>query len=222
MNNPLLEMLWVTKLIVTTLVISPSGALSPGPLSFATIAEGARGGGWRAGVLVSLGHALFEAPYTLLLTVIATRLVLSPSVKVAMAVFSAATMVFFAYLIVRDALRGVEPGVGRSAASGRPLVLGLLFTALNPYFLLWWVGAGWPIIIVASAAMPLSFILMYILHVWYDFLWLSLLAGIGMKGSELLGGAKYRALLLILAALLLLFAFDMLAKALLAISILPA
>ncbi len=51
----------VLAIAFQVMAVSASGALSPGPLTVATMALGTRGG-WKAGVFVSFGHALFELP----------------------------------------------------------------------------------------------------------------------------------------------------------------
>ncbi len=48
-------------LYATFMLISFSGALSPGPLTAVAISEGARAGRW-AGTKLALGHGLVEIP----------------------------------------------------------------------------------------------------------------------------------------------------------------
>jgi len=206
-------------LIVVTLAISPSGALSPGPLTFATMAEGAKGGGWKAGLAASIGHTVFEAPYTFALTFLAAKITLSLELQRIMSLASSTIMLFFACMIMKDALEGSRKTGGE--VSGRPFMVGLLFTGLNPYFIIWWVGAGWPMISGASAAIPLGFLVMYLFHVWYDYLWLIFVATVGRKGVKILGSAGYRAFLAILALLLVVFAVDMMMRGLIGVGFMP-
>lgn len=207
------------SLVATTLIISPSGALSPGPLTIACIAEGARTG-WKAGVKASLGHMAVEVPYTLALVLLASRVVLEPSVYKLMSILSAGAMVFFSYLIVRDAGAGGPPRA-HGHVGGRPLVVGLLFTGLNPYFLLWWVGVAWPMVSGAARLMPLGYVVMYLSHVWYDYLWLGVMSLAGERGARLLSGAGYKALLYSMVLLLLLFAADTVSAQLFNTKLLP-
>ena len=51
----------VLAIAFQVMAVSASGALSPGPLTVATMALGTRSG-WKTGVFVSFGHALFELP----------------------------------------------------------------------------------------------------------------------------------------------------------------
>jgi len=60
-------------LVVETLLISPSGALSPGPLSAMAVAAGLALGAL-GGLAIALGHTLFELPYVALLLRLASRL----------------------------------------------------------------------------------------------------------------------------------------------------
>jgi threonine/homoserine/homoserine lactone efflux protein len=211
-------------LIVATLVISPSGALSPGPLTVACIAEGTRGG-WKAGIEASLGHMIVEVPYTLALVLLASRIVLEPGVHKLMSILSSSVMVFFGYLILKDSVRGrgerVTKANHKHRLGGRPLFIGLLFTGLNPYFLLWWVGAAWPMVSGAAKLLPLGYLVMYMFHIWYDYAWLGLMSLAGERGARLLSGRGYRVLLGLLAALLFLFAASMVSSSLFNVRLLP-
>lgn len=51
--------------LVTTVAISLSGVMAPGPITAATLAAGTRSR--HAGVLVALGHLVIELPLVLLL-----------------------------------------------------------------------------------------------------------------------------------------------------------
>ena len=213
------------SLIVATLIISPSGALSPGPLTVACIAEGVKGG-WKAGIKASLGHMLVEVPYTLALVLLASKIILEANVHRVMSIMSALVMTFFGYLILRDAIKGKLVEGSHSSGhthklGGRPLAVGLLLTGLNPYFLLWWVGAAWPMISGAAKLLPLGYVVMYAFHIWYDYVWLGLMSFTGERSARLLSGLGYKALLGSLAVLLFLFAANMVLSSLFGFRLLP-
>ena len=207
-------------LVALTLLVSPSGALAPGPLTITSIAEGARGRWIKAGLTISIGHASFELPYILALGVLASGLAFSTGLLKGMGIASSGVMLLFVALTIREALR---PPVGsrREGEARRPFAAGLLMTAINPYFLLWWVGVGWPLVIGAAEGGLVGYIAMYASHVWYDFAWLALMAYLGERGSRILETRGYKAFLAALAAILAIMAADMLSRTLIGLPILP-
>ncbi len=82
-------------------------------------------------------------------------------------------------------------------------IAGIVFTGLNPYFLLWWATIGLPLIEKAVRGGPKLLAIMYASHVWLDYAWLGLLAA--AASTALLHPLTYAALLLFLAAILLWF-----------------
>ena len=173
------------RAVAETAVITPSGALSPGPLSASAIAAGA-GLGVLGGVLVALGHLLVELPYFALLVRIMGGLEerlgrWSRLLDLVSGVF----ILFFAYLLAAsglEALRGGAGGLPGGGAVGSPvlaLVAGIVLTGGNAYFLAWWLSAGRPIVEGARALGWPRSCLVYGVHFSYDISWLALLAYIG-------------------------------------------
>ncbi len=203
-----------------TLIITPSGALSPGPLSLATIALGSTMG-WISGLLVALGHTVFELPFVALLarsTLSLEKLLRSIEKPLVLAI--TIFIAYFAYLLAMDSYRllmgleGVDEATGLTGFGGTLLdafIVGLALTGFNPHFLLWWVTVGFPLVRDAATYGRRGLAVMYASHVWMDYAWLILLAG-GGGAATLMGRVGYGIFLAILAALLLLFAIDILLR----------
>lgn len=201
---------------ISVVVISMSGALSPGPLTIANIALGVKGG-WRSGVLVAFGHMAFEMPYVFMLALFYDTIsswLSSGYTRISFTLFVAGFMGFFAYMLIRDALStrgfgGNQGGV--KIVHTNPVIVGLVLTGLNAYFLLWWASVGLPLIEGAlSLGFPLGVLYMYALHVWLDYTWLGTTAYAAYHGSRILGPRGARILLLALAGVLLFFATTLL------------
>ncbi len=213
-------------LMLQTLMITPSGAFSPGPLTIATMAIGSDGG-WRKGFMVALGHMLFEFPYVLAISMaIATiKPVLEGFIGDIITIVGIIIMLFFAYLTLRDVLIMRSGNSNKEANVYRyvrnPIIIGFLFTGLNTYFLLWWISIGFTLIAMSIAIGVMGIVVMYVSHVWMDFLWLSIIAEASSRGSMVGGGRTYRALMVFFGILLIIFAVNIFLKRFMAIAIIP-
>jgi len=95
----------------------------------------------------------------------------------------------------------------KDAASSYGLfVIGLLFTGLNPYFILWWLTVGSNLILLALEFAALAgVVFMFLCHVWMDYVWLTSVAYFAKRGVNALGSRWYRALLGVFGAILIYF-----------------
>jgi len=203
----------VLDFIATVVAVSASGALSPGPLTAATATLGAKRG-WKTGLLAALGHAMVELPLVVLIGLGLFVALESAIVSSALALAGGCFLLFFGSLTLRDALK---PGpLSKAEAKGpydSPLLVGLALSALNPFFIVWWLGIGAPLIFEALGLWGLQGIaLMYVSHVWLDFAWLPVvayLASLGRLNTKLL-----KALLLFLALAVIFFGISFLERGL--------
>ncbi len=217
--------------ITSVVVISATGALSPGPLSVMTLALGVKHG-WRGGIQIALGHLFFELPYVTFLTVLyggITKFLELELVRYSLTTLMVIFNSFFTYLLISDAVkikaeRGITTsGVNKGFSKVRhPLLVGLILTGLNPFFLLWWATVGMPLIegvlrYGGISALPT----MYLSHVWLDFTWLTLLAYISSKGVKHLNLVGYRILLIVLALALIIFTANIIFKTFFLTSLIP-
>ena len=194
------------RLVAKTLLITPSGALSPGPLSAVGVAVGSSLG-VVGGLLVALGHMLVELPYVYMLTRFLEPVMARMNrARTAMLVGVAVFLLYFAFLLARDAytiytggLKGEEEY--RVFTPVQAIVAGMILTGLNPYFLAWWATVGYPLIEESSRNGVRGFAVMYVSHVWMDYAWLGLLA-FGGGASRILGKEVYAGLLAVLALVL--------------------
>lgn len=187
-------------------LISASGALAPGPLTTATLAVGARQG-WRGGFKVALGHFIVEFPLVLIIALGLYTLFKDYTFIRISSFVGGIFMIYFGYLTLRDVFSKRE--INPSRFEGYPILVGITLTALNPFFILWWVGIGSPLILESVMTWGLiSLVPFYIAHVWLDFVWLTALA----HATSLSGKVEkvYRAVVFSLGTLLVLFGLDFL------------
>ncbi len=194
------------RLVAKTLLITPSGALSPGPLSAVGVAVGSSLGAM-GGLLVALGHMLVELPYVYMLTrFLEPVMARMNKARTIMLVGVALFLLYFAYLLARDAYTIYAGGLEgdnrfRVFTPVQAVVAGMILTGLNPYFLAWWATVGYPLIEESSRAGLKGFTIMYVSHVWMDYAWLGLLA-LGGGASRILGKEVYAGILAVLALVL--------------------
>lgn len=197
------------ELVTLTLLITPSGALSPGPLTASTLALGTREG-WRAGILVAVGHTLVEFPYIVLLYYALSTItrLLRGGIGLILGLSDAFIVLYFGFLLLSQSLsKNIEVRPGRLYRL-HPIHVGVLLTAFNVFFLLWWVGVGLPLIRAAIPWGLAGIAVMYVSHVWMDYVWLGLIALAGYKGARSFGSKSYRLLLGVLGGILVFFGVD--------------
>lgn len=210
------------SLALATLTVTPSGALSPGPLTTATIALGARDS-WRAGIRVALGHSIVEFLYIIALYLAFEQIhvLLEGVIGNLLVIVATLMIVYFALLLLRDAIKGVNIQETGFKAIQNPLLVGVTFTGLNVFFLIWWISIGFKLIVDAISLGMIGIIVMYLSHVWIDYAWLTLIAEAGAKAKSILGSLGYRILLAILGTLLIIFGANMITTRFLGSNILP-
>ncbi|MFP3191250.1 MAG: LysE family transporter [Thermoproteota archaeon] len=182
-------------LIILTILISLSGALSPGPLTVSTAALGARKG-YRAGIIAAFGHMIFEMPFVLILCILYANVYYILNnfyFNISFISFLEFFIVFFATSMIRDAIKGNNSTNAVKIQS--PFMTGFIFTSLNPFFLIWWATVGFPIInLVISYQFPISFFVMYFSHVWLDYAWLTFVAGAAATSLKIFKDKGFKAL----------------------------
>lgn len=181
--------------------ISLSGVMAPGPVTAAAIAMGARSR--YAGMLIAAGHGIVEFPLIILIVLGAGRVLKLPAAQVVIGLAGGAFLLVMAIQMLRS-LQSKQEHASKFA-SGTPILTGVLLSATNPYFLLWWATIGLALATTATGLGIWAFVLFAIVHWLCDFIWLSALAWASFKGSVLLGPRGMRIVLLICAGALFIF-----------------
>jgi threonine/homoserine/homoserine lactone efflux protein len=182
------------------LVISLSGALAPGPVTAATIGMGSRNR--FAGVLMALGHGAVEFPLIILLALGVGSLLTWPWVSIIIGLIGGGFLIFLGVQMFRG-LATAETG-NAPTAHGGPLTAGIVLSAGNPYFLLWWATAGLVLITEARTNFGTWALGLLVLTHWScDLVWLTVLSWASFKGSVVLGPKSQRVVLALCAAAML-------------------
>ncbi len=182
------------------LVISLTGALAPGPVTAAAIGMGS--GNRLAGLFMALGHGMVEFPLMLLLLLGVGRVLKRPSMSMLIGLAGGGFLVFLAVQMFQG-LGGSSPEQVQPTG-GSPLAAGILLSAGNPYFLVWWATVGLTLITTARTTFGFwAFGLMALVHWSCDLIWLTVLSWASFKGSVLLGPAGQQVVLTVCGATML-------------------
>jgi len=191
--------------IATVVVVTASGALAPGPLFFTNITHGTQSGA-KGGLAFSVGHTIIELSLVIFLAFTLQIVINEPLIKLGVGIAGGVALLIFGVLQIRGALTSKPKAVGEKASLKSPLLLGTVFTGLNPYFIIWWLTVGLTLIITAlELASFVGVLIMYVSHVWMDYAWLIGTAYLAKKGTNLAGKKGYRIIMVIFGLILVFF-----------------
>ncbi len=200
------------------LLLSLTGALSPGPLTTMAITEGARCGRW-AGVRLALGHGLIEIPLVFAIAYGLGVWLRQPVLRGIVGLVGAGVLLWMGYGLVMGAWRGElrMASAGEKAAMGPGGGLlrfghvsgGLMLTVTNPYWSFWWatVGAGRITEVAALSFGPLAIGGLALTHWLTDLGWLGGLSFLTASGRTVIGDRVYRGVLIGCGLFLIAFGF---------------
>ena len=185
--------------VATVVVVTASGALAPGPLTFALLMQGSKEGA-RSGFSCAIGHMFVEFPLVLALAFGLLAAANQPVIKSAIGIVGGLGLMGFGFLQIYGTVKtkpNREEGPKSKTLPASSLALGLALTGLNPYFILWWLTIGAVLVVQALAfAAIVGVLIMYISHVWMDYAFLTSLAYFAKKGRTIVGSKYYKAALI--------------------------
>ena len=192
--------------VVTVVLVTASGALAPGPLFFATISHGARSGA-RSGFVFSVSHTLIEFSLVMLLAGGLLTIASEPVVRLTVGVVGGIVLVAFGVVQIHNFLESPpEETKPRLITTWRTLLIGISFTGLNPYFIVWWLTAGANLILLSlDFASFYGVVFMYVCHVWMDYVWLTFIAHFARLGASVLEFKWYRVMMVVFGVVLIYF-----------------
>ncbi len=187
--------------LIEVVVISLSGVMAPGPVTAAAIGMGTRSR--YAGPLIAVGHGVVEFPLMILIVLGADRILKLPTAQIVIGLAGGAFLLIMAIQMLKS-LRSTEKQQVTVTKSA-PVLAGIILSAGNPYFLLWWATVGLTLVTTATGIGIWAFAVFAIVHWLCDLVWLSALSWASFKGSVLLGPRGMRIVLMICSAALFVF-----------------
>ena len=195
-------MVQLAEFAVAVVVISISGVMSPGPLFAANVAYGLKGG-TKTGLKMAYGHTVVELPLVILLGIGALSLETIPQFRETIALLGAISLFIFAGIQIRSVLR--KPTTVFEGKHG-PFLAGIILSALNPFFLIWWFTIGFKLI--SDALVLASFVgigIMFAFHIWMDYAWLCGVSFLSSKGKKILSNKNYSIFMIAISGVLIYF-----------------
>ncbi len=187
--------LWVLAGVpATSFIVALSGALMPGPLLTVTVGEAARRGFW-AGPLIMVGHALLELALVVLLLAGVGAWLHRPVVLGLVGVTGAGMLGWMGLALVRSSRHSRLEFKAQDQAGLHPVLAGILLSAANPYWLLWWLTIGLGYVLFSVKYGILGVALFYGGHILADFSWYSLVSGAVAQGRRFISDRLYQGFL---------------------------
>jgi threonine/homoserine/homoserine lactone efflux protein len=187
--------------LVQVLGISCSGAMQPGPVTATAISMGARNR--YAGTLIAIGHGIIEFPLIVVIILGMGKYFEIPKVKITIGLAGG----IFLLLMAVQSLLSIKTTIENQSKvlKDKPITAGIILSAGNPYFLIWWATVGLALATQAKQWGIWAFALFAVTHWSVDLIWLQILTWFSNKGSVLLGPKGMRIVLMFCSAALFFF-----------------
>lgn len=194
-------------LFISAFVVGLSGAMMPGSLLTYTIRK-ALSEGPRAGFIIVAGHALLELALVIVIFLGFDMVLQSKEAQVGIGLVGGALLAYMGVDMIRSSAKNklaVQMDSDRTG-SGSMIVYGVVLSATNPYFLLWWaiVGLGF----IMQSYQTLGYMgagIYYLGHIAADFGWYGLISIVVGKTRKFIKEKPYRVIIIVLGAMLIFF-----------------
>ena len=101
----------------------------------------------------------------------------------------------------KDDKRNAYAGISNKKG---PILLGVIFSALNPFFLIWWLTIGLKLISdsIQFFGLVIGILFLFSFHIWMDYAWLVITSYLIYRGVSVLKTKFYSALLISISTIL--------------------
>jgi len=194
-------------LLLSAFAVGLSGAMMPGSLLTYTIRK-ALSSGPRAGFVITAGHALLELVLIVLILLGFDLILQSRAAQVGIGLAGGALLAYMGFGMIAGAVKNrLSVGTGgESNGCGSLFLSGVLISAANPYFLLWWAVVGLGFLAQAHGSFGIAGAAVYYFgHIAADFGWYGLVSIVVGKTRRFIRETPYRVIIAGLGCLLVFF-----------------
>ncbi|HHZ13928.1 MAG: LysE family transporter [Caldicoprobacterales bacterium] len=194
-------------IFISAFLIGFSGAMMPGPLLGVTI-EGSLKRGYIAGPLVVLGHGILEFTLVFAMAFGLREFFSNPIIAGLIGILGGGFLAWMGYDMIKSSLKktvSLEDQENGGMGHRNLILAGIVVSATNPYFILWWASTGMESIRQAYTMGVLGILAFYFGHILSDFTWYVAISTAFSKGKKLMNDTVYRWVILCLGAFILIF-----------------
>jgi len=188
--------------LVQVLLISLTGVLAPGPMTATALASGLQKP--HAGTWLAIGHGIIEFPLMFLILLGIGFVFQYIGVQIAIGLLGGLCLAWMGRQMFLDAKKGILTDA--APQKRHPLTAGIILSAANPYFLLWWATTGMNLTLQVKPYGLWAFIVFAAVHWLCDWFWLEILSYSSFKGRHLISPRLQQAILIACGAVLVFFA----------------
>jgi threonine/homoserine/homoserine lactone efflux protein len=191
------------------ILVSISGVLSPGPLFFITILYGSKYGS-SVGLKIALGHTIVELPLVIVLSYglyTFSSFYVSDMVLSFIGSIGGIFILIFSILQINSILGNKKSNQYERSTNTNikfdiknSILVGFIFTILNPFFILWWFTIGSKIISdsITNFGIVEGVFLIFFSHIWMDYFWLWFASFMINKGKSVIKEKVYKIFILLI------------------------
>ncbi len=203
------------------ILVSTSGVFSPGPLFFVNLFYGSKYGSLM-GIKIAIGHTFVEFPLLVLLFYGVSKFsavsVSDSDILKIIGIVGGVFMIFFSFLQIYPVIKNKSLETNNQYskyAIKNAILVGMIFTGLNPFFLVWWSTIGLKLVSdsVENFGYLNGIILLFFSHIWMDYFWLWITSFMSSKGRSIVKEKVYRFLLLFFSTVIGIFGLYLLVNA---------
>ena len=202
----------ISLIFISALMVGFSGAIVPGPM-FTVVITNSTTKGFRSVVYTVLGHAFIELIILILFLAGLLQYLNNPIVIKIIGIAGGAALLYLAYDLINSSLRNKlkidcsQEDKERNKSKinmSSPFFQGILVSAVNPYWYVWWVTIGAAFLINSIKYGPLGVCFFYIGHISSDFIWYLVIGFLISKGRKYFNRKVYK-IIFILCGLFLIY-----------------
>lgn len=170
------------QFLASAAVISLSGVMAPGPLLTMTVGKGSESP--HAGALIALGHGIVEFPLMAAIFFGFGYLFGLPYVRESIGMAGGLVLLLMAAGMFRSINGGIDAG---SRDRRSPVMAGMLLSAANPYFLIWWATVGASMVMQAAGFGTAGLLIFMVMHWLCDLGWSWFMSALSYRGGRFFG-----------------------------------
>ena len=169
-------------IIFSVIVISLSGVMMPGPMFAVAVAKSYHSP-W-AGTKMSIGHAIVEVPLILLIYLGFAQFFQRDAVQIGLSLAGGAVIIWLGINMFRARKEVVASGKDLKYGA---ITAGIVMSAVNPLFLLWWATVGSMLVMKFIAFGTVGLPVLIITHWTCDLVWLTFVSVLIYRTKALWG-----------------------------------